>query len=107
MLVTGKIEVFKNRKGYPTGILKSFTKDGELNAKMFVSVEIRDEKLAQKLVEGKTLTIDVETGYLNVNHVELEEESFDKISISIVKGKVVAVFPEEKKATKKTTKPSR
>lgn len=108
MLVTGKIEVFKNRKGYPLGILKSFTQEGELNAKMFISVELRDEKLNEKLVDGKTLTIDVKTGYLNVNHVELDEESFDKLSISIVKGEIVSVFPEEvKKTTKKTTKSSK
>lgn len=104
MLVTGKIEVFKNKKGYPTGILKSFTKDGELISKMFLSVDLRDEKLLEKLVDGKTLTINVKQGYLNINHVELEEESFDKLSISIVKGEIVAVFPEEKKVTKKTTK---
>lgn len=106
MVLTGKIEVFKNKKGYPVGILKSFNKDGELTGKMFVSVRIADEKLASKVVDGKTLTIDVETGYLNVIHVELETESFEKFEISIVKGKVVAVFPEEEKKTtkKKSTK---
>lgn len=104
MLVKGKIEVFKNKRGYPVGVLKSFTKDGEILGKMLVSCEIKDEKLSKKLVDGKTLTIDVETGYLNVRHVELEEQSFEKFEISIVNGKVVSIFPEEEKKTKKTTK---
>ena len=69
MLLSGKIEVFKNKKGYLTGILKSFDKDNNLLGKMFVSVNIRDEKLAEKVVEGKTLTFDVETGYLDCVHV--------------------------------------
>ena len=105
MLLQGKIEVFKNKKGYPVAVLKSFSQDGELLGKMFVSCEIRDEKLAEKCVEGKTLTIQVEQGYLNTVHVELEEESFEKILISITKGSVVDVYPkEEKKTTKKSTK---
>lgn len=106
MLVTGKIEVFKNKNGYPVGILKSFTQDGVLTARMFVNVELRDEKLNEKLVEGKTLTINVTQGYLNVQHVELENESFNRISIGISKGELVSVFPEEKKPAKKTTKKS-
>lgn len=107
MLVTGRIEVFKNSNGYPVGILKSFTQDGILTARMFVNVELRDEKLNEKLVEGKTLTINVTQGYLNVQHVELENESFNRVSIGISKGELVSVFPaEEKKPAKKTTKKS-
>lgn len=107
MLVTGRIEVFKNSNGYPVGILKSFTQDGILTARMFVNVELRDEKLNEKLVEGKTLTINVTQGYLNVQHVELENESFNRVSIGISKGELVSVFPaEDKKPAKKTTKKS-
>ena len=107
MLVSGKIEVFKNKKGYPTGTIKSFDKDGNLVSKYFVAVNIRDEKLTEKLTDGKTLTLDVETGYLDSRKVELEEQSFVVPIISIVKATVVSVYPEEKKTTtKKTTKKS-
>lgn len=106
MLIKGQIEVFKSKKGYPTGILKSFDKNGkEVVGKLFVNVQIRDEKMLEKLVDGKTLTISVETGYLDVRHVDLETESFDVPVISIVKGEIVKVFPEEK-PVKKTTKKS-
>lgn len=106
MLVTGKIEVFKTKKGYFKGIIKSFSKYGELTGKMYVDVSVQDDKIEKKCVDGKTLTIEVETGYLNVVHVELETESFDKLSVNIAKGKVVAIFPEEEKKTtkKKSTK---
>lgn len=103
MLLTGKIEVFKNKKGYLTGMLKSFTQDNKLIATEYVSVKIADSKLAEKVTEGKTVTFDVELGYLNIRHVELETESFNKFEISIAKAKVVSVFPEEKKTTKKST----
>lgn len=107
MLVQGKIEVFKNKKGYPTGIIKSFDKDGKnVLGKLFVAVNIRDEKINKQLVDGKTLTLQVETGCLDVRHVELEQESFEIPVISVVKGEVVSVFPEEKKTAKKTTKKS-
>ena len=107
MLVSGKIEVFKNKKGCPTGTIKSFDKDGNLVSKYFVAVNIRDEKLAEKLTDGKTLTLNVETGYLDSRKVELEEQSFVVPIISVVKAEIVAVLPEEKKApAKKTTKKS-
>lgn len=104
MLVSGKIEVFKNKKGYPTGTIKSFDKDGNLVSKYFVAINLRDEKLNEKLTDGVTLTLDVETGYLDSRKVELEEQSFVVPIISIVKASVVSVYPEPKKTTKKTTK---
>ena len=104
MLVKGQIEVFKNKKGYPTGIIKSFDKDGKtVLGKLFVAVSLRDEKMAEKLEDGKTYTISVEQGYLDVRHIELESESFEIPVISIVKGEVVKVFPEEKPVTKRKT----
>lgn len=106
MFVTGKIEVFKNKKGYLTGVIKSFDKDGVLVAKEMVSVSIVDEKLAKKVVDGKTVTIDVTKGYLDLVHVELESESFNKFKVAIKEGKVVKVFPEDVKPTKKATKKS-
>ena len=107
MIVSGKIEVFKNKKGYPTGVLKSFDKDNKLLGRLFVACNLRDEKIAKKLTEGKTLTIDVKKGYLDVRHVELEAESYEIPVISVIEAELVAVYPEEKKATKKTTKSSK
>ena len=106
MLVSGKIEVFKNKKGYSTGVLKSFDKDNKLVGKLFVACNIKDEKVTKKLTEGKTLTVDVKKGFLDVRHVELETETFEVPVISIVEGEVVAIYPEEKKATKKSAKKS-
>ena len=107
MIVLGKIEVFKNKKGYPTGVIKSFDKDNKVIGKLFVACNIKDEKLVSKLTDGKTLTIDVKKGFLDVRHIELETESYEIPVISVVEGEVVAVYPEEKKATKKSTKSSK
>lgn len=104
MKLSGKIEVFKNKKGYATGIIKAFSEDKKVIAKEFVDVELKDEKVRDKLTEGKTLTLNVEEGYLNLKHVELDTESFNRIVVSVVKASVVAVFPEEKKTTKKASK---
>lgn len=104
MLVSGKIEVFKNKKGYDTGVLKSFDKDNKLVGRLFVACIIIDEKITKKMTEGKTLTLDIKKGYLGVRHVELETESFEVPVISIIEADIVAVYPEEKKATKKSTK---
>ena len=106
MKVSGLIEIFKNKKGYPTGVLKSFDENNKVLGKLFVAVNLKDDKINEKLVNGKTLTVRVETGYLDVRHVELESESYDIPIISIVTGELVKVFPEEKKVTKKTTKKS-
>ena len=105
MIVKGKLEVFKNKKGYPTGVIKSFDADNKPLGRLFVAVNLKDDKVKEKLVDGKTLTLDVETGYLDVRHVELEAESFEIPVISIVKASIVSIYPEKKQA-KKTTKKS-
>lgn len=104
MLLSGKIEVFKGKKGYLVGKITGFDTDKKPTGHCYVDVKIADKKLADKVVEGKTLTLNVETAYLNVRHVELETESFDKLEIAIKSAKVVSVFPAEKKTTKKTAK---
>lgn len=104
MLLTGKIEVFKNKKGYLTGMIKSFDKDGVLITTEYVNVSIADEKLSSKVVDGKTVTIEVTKGYLDLDHIELESESFNRFRVSIKEGKVVKVFPEEVKKTSKKSK---
>lgn len=96
MKLTGKIEVFKNKRGYLTGKINSFDKEGKLIATEYVEVKISDEKLADKVNNGKTVTIDVTKGFLNIVHVELETESFNKFVVAIVEGKVVSIYPEDK-----------
>lgn len=100
MKLTGKIEVFKSKKGYLLGIIKAFSQDNKMIAKEFVDVQVKDEKLAKKVVEGKTITFDVSEGYLNLRHVELETESFNRLVISISKAKVVDIFPKDKTSKK-------
>lgn len=104
MKLSGKIEVFKNKKGYATGIIKAFSQDKKVVAKEFVDVELKDEDVSKKLTEGKTLTLNVIEGYLNLKHVELETESFNRMVVSICTAEIISVFPEEKKTTKKATK---
>lgn len=97
VVFTGRIEVFKSKDGYPVSVLKSF-KDSKLVGRVYL-----DTKLDLKMTEGKTYTIQVNKGYLNVNHIETKDNSFDKLCLSIVDYDLVSVFPEEKK-TKKTSK---
>lgn len=98
VVFTGRLEVFKSKEGYPLSVLKGF-KDNKVIGKVFI-----DTKVDLKMTEGKTYTIQVNKGYLNVNHIETEEKSFDKLSLSIVDYELVSVFPEEKKTTKKSKK---
>ena len=90
MLVQGKIEVFKNKRGYVTGILKAFD-EKNLLGKVFIDVNGLDLK------DERTYTIDVTEGYLNVHHVESLTKDFDKLVINIVKHKVISVFPDDTK----------
>lgn len=100
--LTGTLEVFKNRNGYITGIIKSFDKDDKsylgnvcLDVSIPESVEVK---------EGQTLTLKVTEGYLNIRHVVAKGNSFDKLFINVVKCKVVKVYPEEKKVAKPSKK---
>ena len=88
MQIKGKIEVFKNQRGYLTGILKAFDSDKNLVGKIFIDVKGLDIK------DDRTYTIDVIEGYLNVIHQESLTKAFDKLSISIVKHKLISVYPE-------------
>ena len=89
MKLTGKIEVFKNPRGYVTGILKAFNQEKELIGKVFMDVDGLDLK------DDRTYTIDVIEGYLNVRHVESLTKDFDKLIISIRKHKLISVYPEK------------
>ena len=90
MLIQGKIEVFKNKRGYVTGILKAFD-EKNLLGKVFIDINGLDLK------DERTYTIDVTEGYLNVHHVESLTKDFDKLVINIVKHKVISVFPDDNK----------
>lgn len=95
--ITGTLEVFQNRNGYVTGVIKAWDED----QKTVTGKEFMDVKLPASvtLLEGQTLTLDVKTAFLNAVHVE-GENSFTKLKINVVDCDVVKVFPEEKKAKK-------
>ena len=95
MKITGKIDVFQNKTGYAKGIIVGF-KDGKPEAKVFLDVNLPDDI---KPAEGQTLTLDVEEGYLNAVLVN-SQEPFTKLTISVVKAKIVKVFPEGAKKAK-------
>ena len=99
MLVTGKLEVFKNQNGYNTAVLKAFGDNNELKGKTFVSCKLPE---SVKIEDGQTLTLDVKKGYLNAVYVG-SDAPFTKLEINISECEVVKVFPEQKKS-KKTSK---
>lgn len=88
MQVLGKIEVFRNQRGYVTGILKSF-ENKELKGKVYIDVQGLDIK------DDRTYTIEVTDGYLNVHHVESLTKDFDKLVISVKKHNLISVYPEK------------
>lgn len=88
MQITGKIEVFRNQRGYVSGILKAF-ENKELKGKVFIDVQGLDIK------DDRTYTINVTDGYLNVHHVESLTKDFDKLVISIKKHELISVYPEK------------
>ena len=89
MKLTGKIEVFKNKRGYLTGLLKSFNEKNELTGKVFIDVVGLDLK------DERTYTIEITEGYLNVHHVESLTKDFDKLVIKVVKHKLIGVYPRK------------
>ena len=100
MKLTGTIEVFKNKNGYLTGVLKSFDEDNKkVLGKAYIDVKLPEEV---EVKDGQTLSLDVKEGYLNAVYVDVKD-AFTKLKINVVKCDVKAVFPEEKKA-KKTSK---
>ena len=94
MKITGKLEVFKNQRGYLTGILKAFDNEKNCVGKIFLDVKGLDIK------DDRTYTIEVIEGYLNVIHQQSLTKEFDKLSISIIKHKLISVYPELEKGGK-------
>lgn len=99
MLVTGKLEVFKNQNGYNTAVLKDFGDDNSVKGKAFISCKLPE---SVKIEDGQTLTLDVKKGYLNAVYVG-SDAPFTKLEINISECEIVKVFPEPKKS-KKTSK---
>lgn len=89
MKVLGKIEVFKNKRGYLTGKILSFT-DKKVVGTSYIDVKLAEGIKAPE--EGTTITYEVVEGYLNSIHVESERESFEKLVISIVKAVAIKTF---------------
>ena len=96
MQVKGKLEIFKNRNGYFTAVIKAWGENKELQGKAFMDVALPEDL---QVKDGQTLTLDVKEGYLNAVYVKAEkaENSFTKLKLNIVKCEVVDVFPKEAK----------
>lgn len=100
MKLSGKIEVFMNKRGYVTGVFKDWDEENKsVLGKAYVDV-LLPEEIAIK--EGESLTLDVEEAYLNARYVKSNGKDFTKLQINVVKALVSRRFPEEaKKTTKK------
>ena len=99
MLISGKLEVFKNRNGYITAVFKAWEQEGHgVQGKAYMDANLPEDV---QIKDGQTLTLDVKTAYLNAVHVD-GENPFNKLKINVVDCEVKAVFPE-----KKAKKPSK
>ena len=102
--LTGTLEVFKNRNGYPTGVIKAWDNENKhVLGKAFMDVVLPKDV---EIEEGQTLTLNVTEGYLNAVHVD-GENAFTKLKINVVKCEVKSVFPEQKKVKKSSKKVSK
>lgn len=102
MLVTGRLEVFKNRNGYYTAVVKAWDNDNKkVLGKAFMDVSLPGNITCE---EGQTLTLNVKEGWINAFYVE--KGDFTKLKLNINNAEVESVFPEPKKAkkSKKTSK---
>ena len=96
MKVTGKLEIFKNRNGYFTAVIKVWDEQNNVSGKAFMDVALPE---GVKVEDGQSLTLDVKEGYLNAVYVKAEN-SFTKLKLNVVKCDVVDVFPKPEKAKK-------
>ena len=99
--LSGSLEVFQNKKGYVTGVIKAWNEEAkEVLGKAYIDVNLPENV---QIKEGQTLTLNVKTAYINAVHVSGENE-FTKLKINVVDCEVTRVFPEEKKAKKPSKK---
>ena len=91
--LTGTLEVFQNKKGYVTGVIKHWDEEQKLfTGRAYIDVTLPENVQVE---EGQTLTLDVKTAYLNAVHIE-GENAFTKLKINVVDCEVKSVFPEKK-----------
>ena len=99
--LTGTLEVFKNRNGYHTGVIKAWDNENKnVLGKAYMDVTLPKDV---EVEEGQTLTLNVTEAYLNAIHVT-SENAFTKLRINVVKCEVTSVFPEPKKKVNKPSK---
>lgn len=93
MKFEGILEVFKNKNGYITGVLKAWDSEArEVKGKAYFDVILPADVTVE---DGQTLTLDVQEGYINPTYVEAENP-FTKLKFNVVKCEVKRVFPEKK-----------
>lgn len=101
MKFEGILEVFKNKKGYITGVLKAWDNEAkEVKGKVYIDVNLPEDVTVE---DGQTLTLDVHEGYINPTYIE-GENAFTKLKFNVVKCDIKSVFPEKKikKSSKRT-----
>lgn len=98
MKLTGTLEVFKNSKGYFTGVIKAWDNEKHVLGKAYMDVSLPESVVIE---DGQTLTLDVKEGYLNAVYVA-GEKAFTKVKISVKACDIISVFP--KKKIKKSSK---
>lgn len=102
--LTGTLEVFQNKKGYITGVMKAWDSENkQVLGKAYMDVNLPE---SVTIKEGQTLTLNVKEGYLNPVFVE-GENSFTKIKINVVECEITKVYPEEKKSSKTSKRVSK
>lgn len=102
MKFEGILEVFKNKKGYNTAVLKAWDDETkEITGKVYLDVNLPKDL---PIEDGQTLTLDVHEGYVNCVHVDSKDGGFNKIKLSVVRCELKSVFPEKK--VKKSSKRS-
>lgn len=100
--LTGVLEVFKNKNGYITGVIKAWDDNKALLGKTYLSVSLPKDVTVE---EGQTLTLDIKEAYLNAVYIGTDAP-FTKLEINVVKCDIKSVFPEAKikKSSKQVAK---
>lgn len=100
--LVGTLEVFKNRNGFVTGVIKAWDNEAKkVLGKAYLDVVLPEDV---EIKEGQTLTLNVTEGYLNSVYIDVENP-FTKLRINVVSCEVKSIFPAEtKKVSKKGNK---
>ena len=79
MKITGKLEVFKNQRGYLTGILKAFDKDKNLIGKIFIDVQGLDISAGNEFKIRVNHDWGKNFGYYSLTIVGLSVSGYDNV----------------------------